>query len=715
MQNTSNIVENRAAKALTAAALCAASMGTASVTSGNITGAYNNANNYSWYISGLTDFDQVRSGLPGNGGMYCVPTATMNNLAYAASHGYPGIGPGDVSYADWFDGSPASPFYAAATVNLASMGLLMGTSTSGGTGPSGWWNGINAWLPDDQLDAGMFVANTAWSPRAVNIGQIAHNGGLTAFCYGRYNFSVLTGGGGTLTGRSGGHCVTTRRISTTNGTNTDLWYRDPGSNDDAFSQSVFQTSVVTTTDGVYTLPGNLPRVMSRMSLTTNDARVRLLDKIYTIFPKQGLTSDPSGSSFAINTLGGGFKPTHNNGPEVLFRAELNEAVLDLELSPMRSHVLSVVRRSVPGAVQTDVLILVDRSSGDSFTFGVEREMKESGEKGGSSLPGINAVWGPDGLIYATSDTERFVIQSNDGAHGDANGDGRVSAADYTVWRDTLDAFDPATGAPAPASDILYDDESQTVRILFPTIGEVKCYPSGTGAGDEPPTEEFSLNYEGVWSTQTQFAYDAKTGTTVFADNGSGELEGFVPCPNEIPGCQVAGNLAAPGGGTADIDSDGCGRFYITGADNIIRCYSIDENGRFVRNTDANFDGDTAGSFSISRSRTTYDPALHDGPEWGNIEISEVVGSDTVITDCLADFTTTGATLEGQPGYGVPDGGVDLDDLGFFLNNWIAGEEIADVTTTGATLEGQDGFGIADLSIDLDDLGFFLNAWLVGCP
>ncbi|MEM9065457.1 MAG: glycoside hydrolase family 16 protein [Planctomycetota bacterium] len=84
--------------------------------------------------------------------------------------------------------------------------------------------------------------------------------------------------------------------------------------------------------------------------------------------------------------------------------------------------------------------------------------------------------------------------------------------------------------------------------------------------------------------------------------------------------------------------------------------------------------------------------------------------------CVADLTTTGATLVGQPDFGVPDGAVDLDDLGYYLNFWLGGvASVADVTTTGATLEGQPGFGSTDGVVDLDDLGFFLNVWLVGCP
>jgi len=86
-----------------------------------------------------------------------------------------------------------------------------------------------------------------------------------------------------------------------------------------------------------------------------------------------------------------------------------------------------------------------------------------------------------------------------------------------------------------------------------------------------------------------------------------------------------------------------------------------------------------------------------------------------IEECDADVTTTGATLEGQPGFGIPDGNVDLDDLGYFLNLWVAADTKADLTTTGATLEGQPGFGIPDGNVDLDDLGFFLNAWTEGCP
>lgn len=82
----------------------------------------------------------------------------------------------------------------------------------------------------------------------------------------------------------------------------------------------------------------------------------------------------------------------------------------------------------------------------------------------------------------------------------------------------------------------------------------------------------------------------------------------------------------------------------------------------------------------------------------------------------ADLTTTGATLAGQPGFGVPDNLLNIDDLGYFINFWsVSDASIGDVTTTGATIPGQPGFGVPDGNVDTDDLGYYLNIWLPGCP
>lgn len=88
--------------------------------------------------------------------------------------------------------------------------------------------------------------------------------------------------------------------------------------------------------------------------------------------------------------------------------------------------------------------------------------------------------------------------------------------------------------------------------------------------------------------------------------------------------------------------------------------------------------------------------------------------NTLPLPCIADTTSTGAIAPGIANYGVSDGTVDLDDLGFYLNLWLAAHPRADVTSGNATLEGQRGFLQPDGLTNLGDLGLFLSSWLDGC-
>ncbi|MEM9066414.1 MAG: GC-type dockerin domain-anchored protein [Planctomycetota bacterium] len=106
-------------------------------------------------------------------------------------------------------------------------------------------------------------------------------------------------------------------------------------------------------------------------------------------------------------------------------------------------------------------------------------------------------------------------------------------------------------------------------------------------------------------------------------------------------------------------------------------------------------------FSMNATQTEIDEAF------------AAAEADFLPQPLFSDWTTTGATLPGQPGYRTPDGIVDLDDLGVYLVLWLEGNTDADITTAGATLEGQPGFRTPDGIIDLDDLGTLLGAWLVG--
>ncbi|MEM9064320.1 MAG: GC-type dockerin domain-anchored protein [Planctomycetota bacterium] len=152
------------------------------------------------------------------------------------------------------------------------------------------------------------------------------------------------------------------------------------------------------------------------------------------------------------------------------------------------------------------------------------------------------------------------------------------------------------------------------------------------------------------------------------------------------------------------------------------------------NSDQLYAGTEVGVFASDNGGTTWDVA---GMGFPNTVVESLAfqGTDRLVAfthgrgaffadltpvgtgnPCVPDLTTTGATLVGQPGFGVPDTIVDIDDLGYFLGFWLPGDaSVADVTTTGATLVGQPGFGVSDGVVDLDDLGYFLGFWLAGCP
>jgi hypothetical protein len=106
------------------------------------------ASSFDYVLCGLPDIDQIREhtattpGLPGDGYAYCVPTATMDALAYFASHGIPALRPGNKDWA-----APAN--YNEMTTDINDLGNLMGTTAGGGT-TDGAFAGLDAWLSQTQ-------------------------------------------------------------------------------------------------------------------------------------------------------------------------------------------------------------------------------------------------------------------------------------------------------------------------------------------------------------------------------------------------------------------------------------------------------------------------------------------------------------------------------------------------------------------------------------
>ena len=114
-----------------------------------------------------------------------------------------------------------------------------------------------------------------------------------------------------------------------------------------------------------------------------------------------------------------------------------------------------------------------------------------------------------------------------------------------------------------------------------------------------------------------------------------------------------------------------------------------------------------------------DPALEVVAPMGSLAIAS--SGDSIVSidlspcpSCLPDVTTQGAG-SGDPGYGVPDGGVTSADIQFFVNAWVAPDaSVADLTTTGAG-SGDPGYGVPDGTVTAADLNYYVNLWVAGCP
>jgi hypothetical protein len=171
-----------------------------------VTEAWVSGGAFGYFITSMPDIDQRREpvdpfllGLPNNGGMYCVPTATMNELAYIANHGFAGVGPGAN---DWQLGPPDNfSVYNTMSADLYTLGSMMGTDPVKGTNGFGAQNGAQAWLdsyaPGDfavscyfihgTLDSSGFYPSDTYAPNLTDMAMQAIDGNLIAPGVGWYS------------------------------------------------------------------------------------------------------------------------------------------------------------------------------------------------------------------------------------------------------------------------------------------------------------------------------------------------------------------------------------------------------------------------------------------------------------------------------------------------------------------------------------------------
>lgn len=289
---------------------------------------------FSLHMCNMPDLDQRRAesepllaGLPGNGGMYCVPTASMNVVAYIANHGYPGLEPGP---GVWKKNDPPKYEYNMMTGHLGDMGAVMGTSASGGTTGDAAEFGLRYWLNGNPFLNTNFVvsqyrANKSYSPRFEDAAYSAIVlKSLVIPIVGWYTNPDSLG----AHNRDGGHALTLVHAEGDFDSATGVvGVRDPASPNDGhlLSQSAFTVDYYDV-ENVVGIFNGYPRVQTRF----HGYGSAYMDAYFAVRPKLGLTKDP-GNHIKLHL------PPDWNDPEApqikLFEVPGGKNVVDLAVSP----------------------------------------------------------------------------------------------------------------------------------------------------------------------------------------------------------------------------------------------------------------------------------------------------------------------------------------------------------------------------------------------
>jgi hypothetical protein len=589
---------------------------------------YINGTIYHYKVNHMPDLDQKRSfELAGDGSMHCVPTSTINLFAYAANHGFPFFAPGP---ANWQSQSK----YDAATDAIHDLGVLMGTTVAGGTNGSNWKNGAKEWL--DDYAGGLLVQQHFWNTSnytvsAAKMASAGAQGGIVAFAYGRYN---ITGqfNGLPVIDRDGGHAVTLNEAFRL-GDDKYLRYRDPADDGYNSTQSTFVSKEVEPVAFAYSsapVPGAIG-VRTAIDFPSDDGKVRLLDQFMVLRPIFFLSFANTGNQWTLSptslgTLGGAIQPVTLNAPVVGIADLMQDA----------DGVESLVLVNTSAAAGLTELRRVDHTSGQQI-----------------ALTGFNTLKrftvGRDGRIYAHDGNKLYCFGP----------DGSLELATSNIPGPTALAYDDVND-----HILLLSVPERRIQRLTKTFTQVSLFNVPTGT---PMAGDGSV----VVNPLDGAVYFTSDGT-----NSIGRLLGSGPNPTysllSIPG------IVNPKG----ISSSDDGALYISSG-GLMKVVRLNRAGGWSIDPTSPFHNLPAASrIATLRSRNNFDPALHTGPAWNNIDADDLLPIGVAVADCLGDLDndndTDGADIARLLGaWGSSDMNSDLDadgivgggDLALLLGDW----------------------------------------------
>jgi len=574
---------------------------------------------------GVPDFDQRRNYLPDNGKVHCVPTSMLNWMGYMANRGRPQALAH--SSPDWSSMSE----YDLVDVRDYNMGGWMGTGDWGsGTSLGGGVSGLVDYL--DHYNVGPFIvygyaSDEDWQVKPKHFYNALKIGWLVSMVYGRYKFD------GDEWERDGGHCVTLVAVEDAcNSSNARVGFKDPSTkdSDSINTQSPFATKWWDISKQTRDYDGDVYSMWGPKGQSPDDnGNIRLIDKVYYIFPLFVLAQDP----IQFNGMIKHSVALLNNDEEPPSKIILtpNSAAL-LHAFPDPRSPNSIIVTAPAGGVPARVWDYdpVD----DSFT----------------------------NIMDLPANPGAFTIDRRGDLILEINGDLHKyrRAADGSVRPIGYVKLGLAIGSLAidDATDDLYALSAESRRLLKFGGGDLSAepfngpLPAGVPSAIVPCVRVACNPADGKpWVTTT-------ASTTIYQL----DLAGANPAWAITGGVQTGPGMAPDG-----LQFGDHGEMKFISGDRIHEWDIDPASGRYVLSGDPHFPNLPASGFlSLARSRSNYDPRIHSGPAWENIENPDPDTEE--VLDCPADIDFNGF--------------VNGDDFDKFIADFEAGAIAADFDNNG---------------------------------
>jgi len=581
-------------------AACAGAGAVAPAARANVTNAsWIDVNNYHFRVIHMPDLDQRRVpgdsvlGLPGNGSMYCVPTATMNLFIYAANHGFPDMLPGPGNY--------QTGLYNAASLNIGVLGVGMSTDAVNGTGSQGWYDGAVNWLSlsdiHDKFTILQYTANGSYAPRTKDMALTAVGGAIVAFAYGRYS-NIGSYQSFTRVNRTGGHVVTLTRAFAESGEQPIIHLRDPADDPANTTQSTFVDRVTEVTNRTFAMGAGANPTLRTMAWLTDlgggETTFRCIDEYVALKPKAGYAfSNPT----MTITL---YRPFSLLGGPVAVPAQIvlpgDGSVHDAISDPDQTG-FALIRRLPSGA--TELLHVV--------------------EADGSVVP-IASVPGAHALLFSRH--RDLYVSTN----------GNIFAFDVNL----LPAVQKYVAFPPDPIHALAADESDD-HIFGVSISDRMIFEYRKELGEAI----------GSWPIPTQVPM-AGDGSVVI-NPLDGKLWMVSSAANAAYGLTLAGGVppqvetlllpAGPEAPPTSISADDRGHLFIVKGGQVLEFMKTAAGG-WVQVQDSEWSKFAVGpKFRVTRSQSNHDPSMT-GPAWNNIDPGSLTFAPPV-PNCDADLNGDG--------------------------------------------------------------------------